>query len=168
MTAIGTPGTLAGIARRPKLRAPMETLPFGLVSPESGLDGDARGAKYPRRQITVLALEDWRAACTALSDLAGTPDLPWTLRRANLLVEGLRLPRAKGAILAIGAIRLEVTGQTFPCNRMETTFKGLLSALAPDWRGGVTCRVQTGGTVTLGDPASVVWSPKEHTISLPG
>ena len=60
---------------------------------EAGLAGDSKGARFPLRQITVLAREAWEAAAAALGD----PDLPWTVRRANLLVEGVELPRAKVA-----------------------------------------------------------------------
>ena len=35
---------------------------------------------------------------------------------------------------------LEVTGETDPCERMEEIQPGLFQALAPGWRGGVTCR----------------------------
>ena len=168
MTRDGCAGSLTGIARRAKLRDPMEELTAGIISPLTGLEGDARGAKYPRRQITVLARGDWQAAIASLADLAGPGPLPWTTRRANLLIEGLRLPRAKGALIAIGPVILEVTGQTYPCQRMEAAHRGLLSALAPDWRGGVTCRVIAGGPIAIGDAAHVVCSPPERSIRLPG
>ena len=101
-------GRLIGIARRDAPRKPMETLTDGLVTTAAGLDGDHKGAKFPRRQITVLAIEDWRAALEDLTDLAGPVALPWTARRANLLVEGIELPKARGGVLAIGEIELEV------------------------------------------------------------
>jgi MOSC domain-containing protein YiiM len=162
-----THGTLIGIALRAKVRAPMESRDSGQISIERGLEGDARGAKYPSRQITILALEDWQYALADLSDPIGSPELPWTTRRANLLVQGLRLPRAKAARLSIGPVILEVTGQTYPCSRMESTRKGLLSALAPNWRGGVTCRVISGGAIELGDRAAILSSPPERRINLP-
>ncbi len=146
----------------------METLDAGQITVEAGLEGDARGAKYPNRQITAMSLEDWNAALADLSGIAGPPDLPWTTRRANLLVEGLRLPRVKGAKIAIGSIVLIVTGQTNPCHKMEAAYRGLLSALHPNWRGGVTCRVELGGSVSLGDGAQVLSSPPERVVRLPG
>lgn len=146
----------------------MIEMPSGEVTLELGLVGDARGAKYKTRQITILAAEDWAAALDALTDLAGRPALPWTTRRANLLVSGLRLPRARGAILTVGPVRLAVTGQTFPCSRMEAAHPGLLSALAPEWRGGVTCRVLDGGPIALGTKITIESSPREITRRLPG
>ncbi|MBX9926099.1 MAG: MOSC domain-containing protein [Hyphomicrobiaceae bacterium] len=161
-------GHLIGIARRERSRSPMETLASGHISVASGLEGDARGAKFPTRQITVLAREDWDAALAELSGIAGPPELKWTTRRANLLVEGVRLPRAKGATLAIGPVILCVTGQTNPCHRMEEAHRGLLSALNPFWRGGVTCRVEIGGAIAIGDRVRVLSSPPERVVRLPG
>ena len=157
-------GQLIGIARRGARRAPMQEIGDGLITPQGGLVGDFKGAKYPRRQVTVLAGEDWQAA---LSDI-GQPDMPWTARRANLLVEGVELPRAAGGILRIGTVRLEVTGQTHPCARMEEAQGGLLSALARDWRGGVTCRVLDGGPISLGDPVEVAARLPRIERRLPG
>ena len=145
----------------------MEELHAGLITREAGLEGDSRGAKFLTRQITVLAREDWEAALLDLSGLMGPPDLPWTTRRANLYVEGLRLPRAKGGVLQIGPVVLEITGQTNPCHRMDEARIGLLSALHPEWRGGVTCRVRDGGAIALGAPITILHAPKEHVIRLP-
>jgi MOSC domain-containing protein YiiM len=154
-------GRLIGIARRSGRRAPMEELRDGLITVEAGLEGDFRGAKFKSRQITVLAREDWEAALLDLADLVGPPDLPWTMRRANLYVEGLRLPRAKGGVVRIGQVVLDITGQTNPCHRMEEARRGLLAALHPYWRGGVTCRVREGGAIALGDSAEVIVAPAE-------
>jgi MOSC domain-containing protein YiiM len=157
-------GRLIGIARRPARRAPLQEIAEGLVSITAGLEGDTKGAKYPRRQITVLACEDWEAALAELGS-----DLPWTARRANLLIEGVDLPRAVGSVLRVGAARLEVSGQTYPCVRMEEVCPGLLKALAKDWRGGVTCRVLAGGLIRTGDPVQVpVRRPPEPVPRLPG
>jgi MOSC domain-containing protein YiiM len=146
----------------------MEELDRGIVTVDGGLVGCFRGAKFKTRQITVLAREDWEAALLDLSELMGPPDLPWTTRRANLLVEGVRLPRAKGGVLRVGPVKLEITGQTNPCHRMDEAHGGLLSALHPEWRGGVTCRVLVGGELALGDDVEVLVAPKEHVIRLPG
>jgi MOSC domain-containing protein YiiM len=103
-----------------------------------------------------------------LTDLAGPVPLPWTIRRANLLVEGVDLPRARGGLIRVGAVVLEVTDQTYPCARMEEAHPGLLKALAPDWRGGVTCRVREAGHVAIGAEVEVLFSPPERKVRLPG
>ena len=77
------------------------------------------------------------------------------------------MPRAKGGVLKIGPIVLEIIGQTNPCHRMEEARRGSLSALHPAWRGGVTCTVREGGPIKLGDPVEIVLAPKEHVIRLP-
>jgi MOSC domain-containing protein YiiM len=158
-----TAGRLVGIARRPMRRARMEEIAEGAVSVEAGLEGDFKGAKYPRRQLTLLAREDWQAALAEI----GAEGLAWTARRANLLVAGMALPRAAGAILTVGPVRLEVTAQTYPCARMEEARPGLLKALAKDWRGGVTTRVLAGGRIALGDTVEVLWRPPEREPHLP-
>jgi MOSC domain-containing protein YiiM len=157
-------GQLFGIASRPARRAPMQEVTQGLVTAAAGLASDFKGRKYPRRQITVLSREAWEAAL----DDAGVAGLPWTMRRANLLVGGVRLPRAAGGIIRIGStLLLEVTGQTYPCQRMEEAGRGLLSALAKDWRGGITARVLEGGFIATGDSVEVLVDPPEIRPRLP-
>jgi MOSC domain-containing protein YiiM len=146
----------------------MEEITAGAITVDGGLEGDHKGPKFPKRRITVLAIEAWREALAELRDADGAAvSLPWTARRANLLVEGVRLPRARGGILRIGTVKLEVTYPTQPCRRMEEAFPGLLKALHPDWRGGVTCQVLEGGRVTVGDEVEVLVSPPEREMRLP-
>ena len=163
-----TIGRLIGIARRAERYVPMEELSEGTVTTDLGLDGDHKGPKFPKRRITVLATEDWQEA---LSDLAARVQqditLPWTTRRANLLVEGTRLPRARGAILRIGGVELVIEAQLLPCSRMDKAQDGLRKALHPHWRGGVACSVARGGLVKLGDEVEVLHSPPERQRRLP-
>jgi MOSC domain-containing protein YiiM len=156
-------GRLIGIARRDKRSAPMQTAESGTVTVAAGLAGDCKGAKFPERQITVLSREDWEAALASL----GNAELPWTTRRANLLVEGVRLPRGPGSQMRVGQVLLEVTGQTSPCEVMERAFPGLRKALSPEWRGGVTCKVIAGGDVRTGDEVSVSKAIRERKVLLP-
>jgi MOSC domain-containing protein YiiM len=156
-------GRLLAIARRPAPYAPMEEIERGTITKAAGLDGDHKGRKFPRRQITVLTREAWDDALAELRSETGAPvRLPWTARRANLLIEGVRLPRAKGAVLRVGKVELETTSETNPCRRMEQAYPGLLKALHPDWRGGVTCRVLSDGDVAVGDPVEVVLAPPDQ------
>ena len=160
---VDTTGHLIGIARRAARLEPMQEMQSGMVSVASGLEGDHKGAKFPNRQITVLAIEAWRMAARD----AGEPELAWTARRANFLVEDVHLPRAAGGVLRIGDALLEVTSQTVPCKRMDDALTGLRKALHPDWRGGITCKVLEGGQVTLGDRVEVLVSPPQRVIRLP-
>jgi MOSC domain-containing protein YiiM len=145
-------GRLAGLARKTKPRAPMEPLDAAEVTVASGVDGDCRGVQK-LRQVTVLFAEDWQAACAELF-----ADLPWTTRRANFYVENFA-PAAEvkriGARLKIGDVLLEVTEETDPCGRMEEQVPGLKAALTPHWRGGICCKVVSGGRVRTGDKVSL-------------
>jgi len=142
-------GKVLGIARRAAKRAPMETLQAANISRASGVAGDARG-RPGDRQVTLLSCEDWQAACAD----AGS-DLPWTARRANILLGGVELPHVAGAIVEIGDVRLEVTMETAPCSRMDEQHDGLRNALGPAWRGGVCCRVIEGGEVRVGSTVRI-------------
>lgn len=138
-------GRVLGIARRNVKRGPMLLLDHAVISTAAGVDGDTRG-KPGSRQVTVLSAGAWVEAC----NLANT-DQPWLARRANLLVDGLDLRFSAGAVLQLGdEIELLVTGELEPCERMDEASAGLRSALADDWRGGVSCRVQRGGRLAVG------------------
>jgi MOSC domain-containing protein YiiM len=114
----------------------------------------SRGALKPgrnKRQVTVMAAEDWR---DALHDLGAT--VPWEQRRVNLLVEGLQLPDTTGArIVFASGLTLEVTGECDPCSRMEQVAPGLKAVLMPRWRGGVTTRVIASGPIAVGDEVRI-------------
>lgn len=122
----------------------MQELDAVELSVEFGLVGDSCG-KPGSRQVTLMTHSAWRAACTDLG-----VNLPWTTRRANLLVDDLPLFQSTGARIVIGDAVLEITGETDPCARMEQAQQGLFEALRPDWRGGVCCRVVQGGRLVLG------------------
>lgn len=140
---------LTGIARRDAKRAPMQTLSSAEVSATAGVADDFRG-KAGKRQVTVLDARAWRQVCAELN-----ADLPWTMRRANLLIDGLDLPQRAGDLLRIGETVLRVERETDPCSRMDEQHAGLTAALAPEWRGGVCCSVVRGGQVAIGDVVSL-------------
>ncbi len=142
-------GKLVGIARATRVRTDMEELDTVSVTAEAGLEDDRRG-RVEGRQVTVFAREAWSSACTDLG-----VSLPWTTRRANLLVEGVELPRSVGDEFAIGTVRLKVMEETAPCSMMEKAHVGLRETLSPDWRGGVSCNVIEGGMLNIGDCVTV-------------
>ena len=141
--------TVKGLAIAPKVMAPMETQNAVDVVVETGIQGDARGKKRGR-QISILFEDDWQDAVAE----AGGEALDWTSRRANILVTGMRSPQEEGGIFSIGDVRLEVAMETDPCELMEKTRSGLRKALTPGWRGGVCCRVISGGHIAIGDDVS--------------
>lgn len=152
-------GRLGGIARHGRSRGPVETLHHVSVTREQGVRGDLRGAVRPgktgRRQISLIEAESWDAAVHELGPGADRA-LPWHVRRANLLVEGIRLPRETGKVMAIGrTLRIEITCECDPCSRMDEIQAGLKLALLPDWRGGVLGRVLTDGEISVGDEVRI-------------
>ena len=139
-------GRILGIATRPRPAADMtESQQVEVLA--DGLAGENRRGR--RRQVTLLAREDWERAQAD----AGA-ELHWTTRRANLLVEGLELAHTKGRRIRVGTALLEVTAETDPCGLMDRFHLGLRKALEPDWRGGASTRVLEPGLIRVGDPVA--------------
>ena len=96
----------------------MEELTQCHISKSEGVSGDFRG-KPGKRQVTVLSAEAWSIACEAIG-----LELPWTMRRANLLVSGLTFDETwVGKVIKIGQLQLEITKETDPCYRMDEALK---------------------------------------------
>jgi len=138
-------GELLGIARRSKPRELLETANEVLVTIEAGVEGDCHGS-VPDRQVTVISADSWRDACQDLG-----MEVPWTKRRANLVLGGIVLRDTEGALILIGDVLLEIAGENPPCRVMDIQQDGLREALKPDWRAGVSCRVLAGLKIKLGD-----------------
>ena len=148
---------VVALATRRKSRGTMLEHSWVTITPGEGLvaphiaGADLRGTPG-RRQVTVLTAEGWRQACEELGR-----QLPWTTRRANVLLAGVTIDAAwaTGAHLRIGDALLLITGETAPCARMDEQAAGLRAALGRGWLGGVTCRVVRAGTVRVGDRATL-------------
>ena len=120
------------------------------LRPGVGVVGDVPG-RSPAREVTAVDRDAWQSACRDLGH-----EVPWTARRANLLVTGIDLHATAGCELRIGSVRLRITGETRPCGVMDRQRSGLRRALEPDWRGGATCTVVAGGTVAVGNAVELV------------
>jgi MOSC domain-containing protein YiiM len=135
----------------------METLGHVGVSRAEGVHGDYRGAlatqkRSFRRQVSLIERASWEAALAE----AGA-ELAWHHSRRNLLLDGIRLPRAVGTRVLIGAsLVIEILDECDPCARMEALAPGLCAALTPDWRGGFLGRVVEDGDIALGDQVKVI------------
>jgi len=143
-------GNVIGIARREKLRAEMETIDSVYVDEKTGLSGDIRGTAL-KRQVTLLSAKAWSEVCHELE-----ADLPWTTRRANILIENIDFHQDTDYKIQIGEVLLLVTRQTDPCSRMDEQYSGLTNALMSDWRGGVCCSVVKEGNISLGDEVKLI------------
>lgn len=137
-------GRLDAIWIKPAHHAPMQDCATAHLIPGEGIDGNVdRGG---RRQVTLIEREVWEALRMDLG-----PALPFTARRANLLVSGVSLAHTAGRTLVVGGARIRIEGETRPCGRMDQEFPGLQAALRPDWRAGAYGVVVAGGTIAPGD-----------------
>jgi MOSC domain-containing protein YiiM len=119
-----------------------------VLEPGRGLIGNAdRGG---RRQVTIMSLERWDGLMREVGASLG-PDA----RRANVVVSAIDLENSRGRILRIGECRLQIAGETRPCEQMEDAAPGLQAAMRDRWGGGAYAQVLDGGTISVND--SVDW-----------
>ena len=113
-----------------------------------GVEGSV--GRSSRRQVTIIEREVWDALMRETGSNA-----PPSTRRANLMVSGISLADTRKRVLRVGSTRLEIAGETKPCERMEEAVAGLRAAMYPNWGGGAFAKVLTGGEIRVGD--EVAW-----------
>src|SRR5688500_14813466 len=138
-------GRLLSIWIKRAHRGKMDPVDSARAIANQGLAGNVDRSR--RRQVTLLEREVWDAMMQRLKG-----DADPVRRRANLLLEGVRLKESRDRILQVGAVRLRITGETKPCERMEEVVPGLEKALYPDWGGGAFAIVLDDGEINIGDP----------------
>lgn len=162
----GREGRLRAIWIKRFKRGPMDPREAACLTAGRGVAGNAN--QGGRRQVTLLGEEGWAAALADLGAELGA-DLPPSVRRANLLVSGLRLAGSRGRILRIGRCRLRIWSECTPCERMDEALPGLRAALRPGWRGGACAEVLEGGEIAVGDPVEwVEEEPAQRTLPFAG
>jgi MOSC domain-containing protein YiiM len=114
-----------------------------------GIETDASFGRA-HRQVTVIEKEVFDRIRHSL------PDAEPVMRRANLMVSGIRLAHSRNHVLRIGGVRILLRGETTPCERMDEQCPGLRSALTDGWGGGAHGIVLDDGLVRVGDGASLV------------
>lgn len=129
----------------------MDPVQQAALKVDQGLVGNAdQGGK---RQVTLIEQEKWQA----LMEQVGA-SLDPSVRRANLLLSGVRLADSRGEVLQIGNCRIRIYGETRPCERMDEAWSGLQEAMKTDWGGGAFGEVLDDGLIAVGDP--VCWLDK--------
>lgn len=143
--------SIKAIALKRNSRAEMEPTETAQITVDKGILGDFRGPQRGR-QVTILSEAAWQNACAEINT-----NLPWTTRRANLLIDGTEFDASYvGRTVRIGEVELRVTEETNPCSRMDEYHQGLTAALTPNWRGGICCDVINAGTINIGDQVEFV------------
>ena len=137
-------GVIRAIAWRTTDGNAMQATDECRVEAHRGLDSENR--KHGKREVTLLAADAWADVCRELGVV-----LPWHIRRANFLVEGLDLAKTIGRTVLIGEVEVYIHGETKPCQLMDDQHQGLREALKPHGRGGVYGQVKNPGTVRIGD-----------------
>lgn len=129
-------------------RGPMDPTDRVRVVAGKGIESDANFGRS-RRQVTIIEREVFDRIASAL------PGVDPAMRRANVMVSGIRLADSRDRILTIGAVRIRLLGETRPCERMDAQLAGLTGALDPDWNGGAHGVVLEGGEIAVGDAATL-------------
>ena len=142
-----TTGRLEAIWLKRMRWGPMDAVERAVFKAHQGIVGNTD--QGGRRQVTLLEQEVWDALMAQVGAA-----LPPSIRRANLLLSGIRLVRSRQRILGIGTCRLRILGETKPCERMEEACPGLQKAMYPDWASGAFGEVLDDGEIIIGDP---VW-----------
>ena len=125
-------------------RGPMDPADRIRLVAGKGVASDANFGRG-RRQVTVIEREVFDRIRAKL------PTVDPAMRRANVMVSGIRLEGTRDRILRLGGVRLHVRGETRPCERMDAQCDGLRLALDPHWNGGLFAVVLDDGEVRIGD-----------------
>ena len=147
-------GRLIWIGVRPAHGAPMVPLDEATAIAERGLalDRVAAGAGGGRRQVTLVQAEHLPIVAGFLGRAAIEP----TEVRRNLVVAGINLTSLNNLRFAIGDdVILIGTGPCAPCAKLDDLIApGAFQAMRG--HGGLTARVERGGTIRLGDTVHVL------------
>ena len=147
-------GRVVWIGVRPAHGVPMVVLEEAVAIAGRGLDGDrmANGRGGGKRQVTLIQAEHLPVVASLVGRAAVEPG---DVRR-NLVIAGINLASLTGMRCAIGhGVVLVATGACAPCAKMdEAVGPGGFQAMRG--HGGLTARVEAGGTIRLGDTVRVL------------
>ncbi len=140
------PGRVQWLGIRPAKGEEMEQGSEVWLDAELGLIGDHYSGRSGKRHVTLIQAEH----LDAIASMMGLASLEPRLTRRNVVVRGLNLLALKDLRFRLGEAELEMTGQCYPCSKMERNL-GAGGYNAMRGHGGITARVISGGKVELGD-----------------
>ncbi len=140
-------GRLEAIWVKRMAKGPMDPADTATLVTDRGIVGNAD--QGGTRQVTVIEREVFDRIRGVL------PDARPIMRRANLMVSGIRLEASRGHTLTVGDVRILLNGETRPCHRMDEQCEGLRAALGEGWGGGAFGTVLDDGEVHVGDAVSI-------------
>ena len=137
-------GVLEAIWLKRARGGPMDPVDEAVAVEGRGLEG---GADFDRdRQVTLIEREVFDRIKAEVDD-----SVEPVMRRANLLVSGIRLEDTRDRTLVVGDLRIHIRGETRACGRMEEACDGLMDALDPHWGGGAHGSVVNDAIISVGD-----------------
>ena len=110
-------GKLEAIWLKRARGGPMDPVDEAVAVEGRGLEGGADFDSH--RQVTLIEREVFDRLKGSLDD-----SVEPMMRRANLLVSGIRLEDTRGRMLAVGDLRVHIRGETRPCGQMEAAGEG--------------------------------------------
>ena len=137
-------GSLEAIWLKRARGGPMDPVDEAVAVEGRGLEG---GADFgSARHVTLIEREVFERLKDEFDDSVDP-----VMRRANLLLSGIRLEDTRDRTLSVGDLRIHIHGETRPCGQMDTACEGLMDALDPHWGGGVHGSVVNDATIAVGD-----------------
>ena len=140
------------IGVRPARDEPMLVLDHVTALADRGLEGDraSKASRGGKRQVTLIQEEHLAVIGALVRRGAVDP----ALVRRNVVVRGINLVSLKSLRFRIGdEVVLTGTGPCEPCSKMDAAL-GDGGFHAMRGHGGITARIEHGGTLRVGD---VVW-----------
>lgn len=127
-----------------------------------GLAGDHRATRrapdpHSKRHLSLIQAEH----LPVIGALLRRGPLDAVELRRNLVVAGINLASLRDRRFRIGSVVLEGTGPCHPCSRMEAAL-GVGGFQALRGHGGITARVVSGGTLSVGAAVEVEHEHEDH------
>ena len=137
-------GVLEAIWLKRARGGPMDPVDEAVAVEGRGLEGGVDFDSH--RQVTLIEREVFDRIKAEVDD-----SVEPVIRRANLLVSGMRLEDTRDRTLVVGDLRIHIRGETRACGRMEEACEGLMDALDPHWGGGAHGSVVNDAIISVGD-----------------